>query len=56
VEQVVSRGRLREPFVRRLEARPAAFDALLAVTGDGAPAWSLLHPAALAAFFLPSRR
>lgn len=49
VEAVVSRRRLREAFVSRLGGAPEAAGALVRVTGDVAPARSLLGPR----FWLP---
>jgi flavin-dependent dehydrogenase len=56
VELVVSRRLLRDRMVNRLAARPSALRALLGVTGDGAPARSLLRPEVLSALLLPARR
>jgi flavin-dependent dehydrogenase len=56
VEQVVSRRPLRDRMVGRLAERPSALRALLGVTGDGAPASSLLRPGVLSAFLLPTRK
>jgi flavin-dependent dehydrogenase len=55
VEQVVSRGSLRDRVVGSLAQRPSALGALLGVTGDGAPTRSLLRPEVLSAFLLPAR-
>ncbi|HEX9886665.1 MAG TPA: NAD(P)/FAD-dependent oxidoreductase [Longimicrobiales bacterium] len=44
VEGVVSRAPLRDAAIGRLARAPAALDALLRVTGDARPAWTLLHP------------
>jgi flavin-dependent dehydrogenase len=56
IEQVVKRRALRERMVGRLSRRPTALRALLGVTGDGAPARSLLRPEVLSALLLPARR
>lgn len=53
VEWVVSRDRVRESLVARLAARPSVMSTLIAVTGDAAPASSLLRPGLLAAAVLP---
>jgi flavin-dependent dehydrogenase len=54
IEQVVSRAALRQAFLERLAARPSAFDALLAVTGDSSPVRSLLRPRVVSALLLPA--
>jgi flavin-dependent dehydrogenase len=53
IEQVVSRAALRMKVLPRLAARPSAFDALLAVTGDRSPVRSLMRPRVLSCFLLP---
>jgi flavin-dependent dehydrogenase len=55
IEQVVSRAALRMKVLPRLAARPSAFDALLAVTGDRSPVRSLMSPRTLAALLAPVR-
>ena len=56
IEQVLSRRALRRAFLERLAARPSAFGALLAVTGDRSPVRSLLTPAVVSALLLPASR
>jgi flavin-dependent dehydrogenase len=53
IEQVVSRAALRMKVLPRLAARPSAFDALLAVTGDRSPVRSLMRPRVLGSLLLP---
>jgi flavin-dependent dehydrogenase len=55
IEHVVSRAALRMKVLPRLAARPSAFDALLAVTGDRAPVHSLMSPRVLSSLLLPER-
>jgi flavin-dependent dehydrogenase len=56
IEHVVSRAALRGALLERLAARPFAFDALLAVTGDSSPVRSLLRPRVVSALLLPAPR
>jgi flavin-dependent dehydrogenase len=54
IEHVVSRSALRMKVLPRLAARPSAFDALLAVTGDRSPVRSLMRPYVLSSLLLPA--
>jgi menaquinone-9 beta-reductase len=53
IEQVLSRPSLADRAIRRLDRAPAMADALIAVTGDLRPAWSLATPSTLLRFLVP---
>jgi menaquinone-9 beta-reductase len=50
IEGVLSRHQLREVFVKKIGSTPGGLDALIRVTGDVAPARSLLSPSLVLAF------
>jgi flavin-dependent dehydrogenase len=54
IEAVISRPGLADRAIARLARRPTAGEALLAVTGDVAPAWSVFAPAVLFSFAGPA--
>jgi flavin-dependent dehydrogenase len=56
IEFVLSRAGLADHMIARLAGRPVAARALIAVTGDIAPALSVLSPAALLALAGPAVR
>jgi hypothetical protein len=56
IEFVLSRAGLADRMIARLAGRPVAARALIAVTGDIAPALSVLSPAVLLALAGPAVR
>ena len=56
IQSFLARPELFDRIVRRLGARPALADALLAVTGDLAPARSVLNPSFFGRLLAPGPR